>query len=293
MQSVIFFGSDMYSAIVFAHLVKEGYSPRALVTTSASNPLVTLAIKHNVNVFNYPPRLDELSNYIDSSTTGVSVSFGRILPSPLLALFPRAVLNLHPSLLPQYRNVAPVPYALAMGDSVTGITLFRMDEKIDNGQILAQVEEPILATDTTPVLLRRLFQIGSALLSDFLAENPIRRKTDSPKNRFADSLIFTRKLTRESGFIEWTVLQKLLKNEKIKSTDTQNELIRLRLTHHPARTQQILPDLIRALAGYEQVWTIAPTPKGDLRVNIVSPKAILIPGKPRSILYTDFAKYYL
>jgi hypothetical protein len=110
-------------------------------------------------------------------------------------------------------------------------------------------------------------------------------------------LIFTRKLKRESGYIEWDTLEKLVVNTPISKDETTNPLMQLRLTHHPERTQNILRDLIRALDTYERVWTIAKTKKGELQLTLsISPSGeimILIPGKPKPINYNDFAKYYL
>lgn len=305
---IIFFGSDQYSASVLATLIAAPNIVISAVVTTPGKPekktsdiipneVTKLANTHNLKVFIYPSNQDDLSNFTSdlkstlsgANSLGISASFGRILPAPLLSLFPRGVYNLHPSLLPQYRNVAPVPYALAMGDQTTGITLFRMGAGVDNGQIIAQASAPINPTDTTPTLLSHLFNIGADMLIKWLAD----KKPNTPIHQYTDQLIFTRRLTRESGFVEWEVLQQLLRGEPLQAWDTSNPLIKLRLTHHPDRNTNILPDLIRALTGYEKVWTTAPTKKGDLNISFPAPDLVLIPGKPRPIPYSDFAQYYL
>ncbi|KKU60538.1 MAG: Methionyl-tRNA formyltransferase, partial [Microgenomates group bacterium GW2011_GWE1_47_12] len=176
-----------------------------------------------------------------------------------------------------------------MGDKVTGITLQQIDAKIDHGPILAQQQEPILPTDTTPLLLHRLFTLGAQLFLDYLegAEVLYNQNPNQP-------LIFTHKLTTESGHLEWAVFRKLQNHQPVFVEETANPLLKLRLTRNPQGN--LLHDLTRALNGYEKVWTIAPTRKGELRLTIESvlPNlTIKLAGKPKPISYNDFVKYYL
>jgi len=268
MHSLIFFGSDQYSQTVLTHLQKHS----------------DLAITHRTDLTTLPP--------LTPDTIGLSASFPYLFPPEIIERFAGRLYNLHPSLLPQYRNVAPVPYAIALGDQVTGITLFQIGQGIDDGEIVAQVKEPILSSDTTPVLLHRLFALGTKLFLDFLNQ-----ASPSPKSnisRLTSNLIFTHRLTSQFGFIEWPVFQKLLTHQPILPNDATNPLLKLRLQHNPHG--EILHDLVRALNGYEKVWTIAPTRKGELRLTIESvlPNlTIKLAGKPKPISYNDFVKYYL
>ncbi len=97
------------------------------------------------------------------------VAYGRILPRPVLEVAPLGAINLHFSLLPAYRGAAPVPWALARGESETGLTIFRLDEGLDAGQLLAQRRVPIVPGEHAPVLLARLAVDGAALLVETLA----------------------------------------------------------------------------------------------------------------------------
>jgi len=280
MTNLIFFGSDQYSQTVLARLSQD---PSLQITHSHDLPST---------IHHLPP-----------NTIGLSASFPYLFPPEIIQQFDGRLYNLHPSLLPQYRNVAPVPYAIAMGDSVTGITLQRIDEKIDHGEIIAQVEEPIHHDDTTPILTHRLFALGSDLFLEFLGSDLKGSAQPRIYNHRGRSdphgtLIFTKRLTSQSGFVEWSVLERLIANKPIKPTDTHNPLIQLRLTHKPCA---ILYDLVRALEGYEKVWTIAPTRKGDLRLSLALPQLpttsyqllVLIAGKPKPISWSDFTKYYV
>ena len=292
--SLIFFGSDQYSAIVLAALLKSKiYHLESVVTDHRHDqtPVEKLAIKHNLKVSYYP----SISATLSKNTIGLCSSFDHLLSSEIIDRFAGNLYNLHPSLLPQYRNVSPVQYAIALGDKVTGITLFRIAPTIDDGEIIAQISEPILPSDTTPTLTTRLFEKGAAL---FPAGPGLAGRSFGPARPGPNEpLIFTHRLTRNSGFIEWPTLHKLLANQPISLSDTQNELLRLRLTinHQPST---ILRDLLRALTPWPGIWSIVPTRKADLRITLISHSRSVIPdflisGHPAPISYSDFTKYYL
>lgn len=97
------------------------------------------------------------------------VAYGRILPAPVLALPAGGAVNVHFSLLPAYRGAAPVQWALARGEAVTGVTTMLMNERMDEGDILLQQEVPILPGEHAPALEGRLAQVGAALLVQTLA----------------------------------------------------------------------------------------------------------------------------
>ncbi len=92
----------------------------------------------------------------------VVAAFGQFVPSAVLELPPHSCLNVHPSLLPKHRGAAPIPAAILAGDSVTGVTVMRMDEGLDTGPVLAQVECTIAPDDTTTTLTARLADMAAA-----------------------------------------------------------------------------------------------------------------------------------
>ena len=97
------------------------------------------------------------------------VAYGRKLPRPVLDAAPHGAVNLHFSLLPAYRGAAPVQWALAHGEIVTGVTTFRLDEGLDTGDVLLQRELAIETDETAPALLRRLSLEGADILVATLA----------------------------------------------------------------------------------------------------------------------------
>jgi methionyl-tRNA formyltransferase len=98
----------------------------------------------------------------------VVVGYGRMIPQWMLDLPPLGNINLHASLLPKYRGAAPIQWAIAGGESVTGVTTMKIDAGLDTGDILVQRELPIAADDTSETLAPRLASIGADLLVETL-----------------------------------------------------------------------------------------------------------------------------
>jgi len=96
------------------------------------------------------------------------VAFGRILPRRILDAAQHGAINLHFSLLPAFRGAAPVQWALASGQTVTGVTTFRIDEGLDTGDLLGQRQAAIAPGEHAPALLGRLAVMGAALLVETL-----------------------------------------------------------------------------------------------------------------------------
>lgn len=313
MQKVIFFGSDRYSATVLTSLLENrntgGLEHIKVVTDQHHDPspVEKIARTHDLEVIYYPSTPEEkiqfvsllTSWFVDTLPTGLCASFDHLIPQDIIKLFSGNLYNLHPSLLPQYRNVSPVQYAIALGDKVTGITLFRISPGIDDGEIISQVSEPILEDDTTPTLSSRLFPLGAQLFVDALQNGFT--PTAKLQNWDTAKLVFTRRLKRESGYIEWNVLHRLLKNGPVFAGESKNDLLNLRLNKIKSsgliidNWLLVIDDLLRSLSPWPTVWTTIPSKKGELRVSLESvlPEITLkIAGKPKAIHYSDFAKYY-
>lgn len=94
----------------------------------------------------------------------IVVGYGRLIPSWMLALPPRGNINVHASLLPKYRGAAPIQWAIAGGEQVTGVTTMLLNEGLDTGDILLQREMQIRPNDTSITLSPRLAALGAGLL---------------------------------------------------------------------------------------------------------------------------------
>ena len=130
----------------------------------------------------------------------VIVGYGRIVPRWMLDLPRYGNINLHASLLPKYRGAAPIQWAIARGEQVTGNTTMRIDEGLDTGDILLQRELAILPEDTSATLAPRLAEMGAALLVETLAALEELQPTPQDDARATLAPI----LTREDGRIDFS-----------------------------------------------------------------------------------------
>lgn len=129
----------------------------------------------------------------------VVVAYGQIIPTTIINLPPLKSLNIHFSLLPKYRGAAPVQWAILNGDRFTGVTIFQLNEKMDEGPILAQEMVEILPRENAPELETRLAHIGARLLLQTL-ENISRL---GPREQDHSLATYAPKLTKEQGKINW------------------------------------------------------------------------------------------
>ena len=100
----------------------------------------------------------------------VVVGYGRIIPQWMIDLPPLGNINLHASLLPKYRGAAPIQWAIACGETITGVTIMRIDAGLDTGDILQQSEIAIGPEDTSESLAPRLAEMGALRMVETLAD---------------------------------------------------------------------------------------------------------------------------
>lgn len=132
----------------------------------------------------------------------VVVAYGRIFPRDVIELPPLGAVNIHFSLLPRYRGAAPVQWAIANGETETGVTVMRMTEEMDAGPILAQERVPILEGERAPSLGARLAPIGAELLASLLDDIDEGRIEAQPQDPGAATV--APMLRTEDGWIDWT-----------------------------------------------------------------------------------------
>jgi methionyl-tRNA formyltransferase len=131
----------------------------------------------------------------------VVVGYGRIIPQWMIDLAPLGNINLHSSLLPKYRGAAPVQWAVACGETVTGVTTMRIDAGLDTGDILLQREVPIAAGDSAETLSPKLAAVGAELMSQTLLG--LREKTVLPQKQDHSRASLAPILRKEDGRIDF------------------------------------------------------------------------------------------
>ena len=167
-------------------------------------PVKEFALKHGLTV-HQPVKIrneEALSLFIShSADAAVVVAYGRILPPPFLSAPRRGCINVHFSLLPQYRGAAPVNWAIVRGERETGVTTMQMDEGLDTGAMLLQRETVIEETETAPELMARLSLMGAEVLSETLA----RIDAIEPLEQSDEKATFAPVLRREDGLVDWAL----------------------------------------------------------------------------------------
>src|ERR1700730_10945407 len=180
---LVFCGTPRFAVPTLEKLVDAGFRVH-LVVTQPDRPkgrgleLVRSPVKESALRLHLPVTQPERIKINDEFRTQLTtlkpdaiivVGYGRILPQWMIDLPPLGNINLHASLLPKYRGAAPIQWAIASGESVTGVTTMRIDAGLDTGDILEQREEPIGDEDTALTLAPRLAHTGAELVITSLA----------------------------------------------------------------------------------------------------------------------------
>jgi methionyl-tRNA formyltransferase len=131
----------------------------------------------------------------------VIIAYGQIIPARLLTIPPLGWINLHASLLPKYRGAAPINWAIANGETVTGNTTMRIDAGMDTGPMLLQQDLPIAPDETAPELAARLSQAGAELMVETL--RGIRSGAIVGRTQNHSAATMAPVLKREDGRIDW------------------------------------------------------------------------------------------
>jgi methionyl-tRNA formyltransferase len=131
----------------------------------------------------------------------VVIAYGQFLKQALLDLPKHGCLNLHASLLPRYRGAAPIQWAIAAGETETGVTAMRMNARMDAGPILKQSRVTIGPEETGGVLHDRLALTSAELLDDTLRD--LRADRLTPRAQDDAQATFAPKLTKADGRIDW------------------------------------------------------------------------------------------
>ena len=212
---MVFMGTPEFALPSLAALVKNGYElicvvtqpdrPRGRGRKLLPPPVKELALKYGIRVLQPEDASDDFFlSFIKDQRPDlfVVVAYGQILKKELLSIPSLGAINLHPSLLPKYRGAAPIQWAIMNDDPVTGVSIIRMNERMDAGPILLQKEVPILPDETAGSLHDRLAEIGADVLLkaiDAIFKGSIKEiPQDDSKATYAP------KIDRSLSMIDWT-----------------------------------------------------------------------------------------
>src|SRR5579863_1174950 len=213
--SLIFCGTPSFAVPTLEKLVQAGFPVRLVVTQPDRRrgrglEVALSAVKQSVLALSLPivqpesiKNNEEFRGQLAALNPDaiIVVGYGRILPQWMIDLPPLGNINLHASLLPKYRGAAPIQWAIARGETVTGVTTMRIDAGLDTGDILLQKEIPIEPTDTAETLTPRLAAIGAELVVETL--RGLRAGLIKPRGQEHEKATLAPILKKEDGRIDF------------------------------------------------------------------------------------------
>ena len=177
-NKIVFFGTPQFALTCLEYLINKNFNIVAVVTAPDklagrglklhASPIKEFAIKQNIKVLQpinlkSVDFLNELKNF--QADLQIVVAF-RMLPESVWNMPPLGTINLHASLLPYFRGAAPIHWAIINGETMTGVTIFKLNKNIDTGDIYFRQEVPIEERDTVEILYNKLSNIGANLLAE-------------------------------------------------------------------------------------------------------------------------------
>ena len=180
---VVFMGTPDFSVGTLKAIIEAGHEVAAVVTQPdkpkgrskalVCSPVKEEAMSHELRILQPQRARDE--EFIQelkaiNADVFVVVAFGQILPSSIINMPPYGCINVHASLLPKYRGASPIQWAVIDGCEYSGVTIMKMDEGIDTGDILKTEEVKLNPKETGGSLFERLSDVGARLLVKTLEE---------------------------------------------------------------------------------------------------------------------------
>ena len=212
---IVFMGTPDFAVETLEKIIENGYDVVAVVTQPdkpkgrdkklSPPPVKECALKHNLTVLQ-PQRardeafVQELKRYNPDAI--VVVAFGQILPESILHMTKYGCINVHASLLPQYRGASPIQWAVIDGCKKTGVTTMLMDEGIDTGDILMIREYELAKKETGGSLFDKLSLLGAELLIETL--KGIEADSIKPIKQDDEKSSYVKMLTKAMGHIDFT-----------------------------------------------------------------------------------------
>lgn len=197
-KRIVFFGSGYYVIPVVAAL--KDFGLELVITTEPEGEFVNYLKKEKIN-FIYSKLKDQKdfeTIQISKPDIGVLASFGAIIPQQVINLFPKGILNIHPSLLPKYKGPSPVQYAILNGERETGVSIIKLDDQVDHGPIITQKTFKLTGLENTKNLTELLFVMGANMIQEVILKvSDGLTLEEIPQSRIDES--WTRKIEKAEG----------------------------------------------------------------------------------------------
>lgn len=215
-----FFGSPRFAEIALQELLARGFVP-AFVVTNPDRPVgrkgaitppavKALAAAHGIPVFQ-PEKIRDAERDLGELGAEVFVvaAYAQIIPKSIVLMPSQGTIGIHPSLLPRHRGASPIQNAILQGDEVTGTTIYKLDEKMDHGPVLAQEQVPLSDTMDYRVLEEVLAKLGGKLAAGVLPG----LSAAAPAAQDESKATYTKKFTTDDAFIDPADLDEAMSGE--------------------------------------------------------------------------------
>jgi len=209
-MELIFLGTPTFAVPTLERMVDAGHRVLAVFTQPdrpkgrggklSASPVKDAALRLGLPV-NQPERIrrPEIAEQLKQMNPDamVVVGYGQIIPQAIIDIPKRGIINVHASLLPKYRGAAPIQWAVANGETRSGVTTMRIDAGLDTGDMLLKWETEIGPEEDALALGGRLAEAGAALLVETLREDPMPERQDPAEATYAPIL------KKEDGEVDW------------------------------------------------------------------------------------------
>jgi methionyl-tRNA formyltransferase len=216
-NKLVFFGNERLSTGLsgtscptLTSLIKNNYEIAAVVShysegrSRSSRPLeiAEIAKKNNIPLL-LPEKLIDIKEQLQSLNTeaAVLVAYGKIIPKEIIEIFPKGIINIHPSLLPKYRGPTPIEQAILEGANKTGVSIMQLTPEMDAGPVYTQAEHNLTGSESKTELAEKLLELGSHILLETLPEILDGSAQQTPQDN--SQATYTNLLTKEDGIVDW------------------------------------------------------------------------------------------
>ena len=211
---VIFMGTPDFAVGALEEIIKAGHEVVLVVTQPDKpkgrgkamqyTPVKECALAHGIEVFQ-PVKVKEPENIEvlrkHQPDIIIVAAFGQIVPKSILDMPKYGCINIHASLLPKYRGAAPIQWAVINGEDVTGVTIMRMNEGIDTGDMIAKKTVRLAEDETGGSLFDKLAQVGAQLCVETMDIIEAGKAEYMPQNN--EEATHTSMIRKELGLIDW------------------------------------------------------------------------------------------
>jgi len=220
---IVFMGTPTFASIILEGLFEDGWNvvgavtqpdrPRGRGRKVTTPPVSQVAQAHGILVLQ-PKKIKDgvfLEDLADLRPDMMVVAaYGRILPRDVLSLPPLGCYNVHASVLPAYRGPAPVRWAIINGEETTGITIFRMDEGMDTGDLFVSESLKIGPNETAGMLTERLARLAARMITPVLRDIVEGTALFVPQEH--DKATVVPILKKGDGRIDWSLSAESIRN---------------------------------------------------------------------------------